>query len=98
MRRRIVEEPARGSEEVGAPVRALLERSAWSSWLGDGGGFIIARNGEDSAVSEIKRRFFCRWFDMLWEENHCSPCYFRLRLNQQVPLVSCEKKNLSGMS
>ena len=65
MRRRVVKEPARDSGEVKAPDDlTLFCNSGWISLLGNGGGLLEVRDGEDSA--ETKRRFFCRWSDMLW--------------------------------
>jgi len=63
-----LEGPARDSREVGAPdgIPALLESTptpTWAALLGAGGRFLRAGNLEDSSVA--KRRFFCRWSDIL---------------------------------
>ena len=64
-----LEGPApRDSREVGAPdgIPALLESTpapTWAALLGAGGRFLRAGNGKDSNVA--KRRFFCRWSDIL---------------------------------
>ena len=72
---RSLEEPARGSGEVGTSESALLENMstlAWAALLGDGGRLLKTRNGENSA--ERKWCFFPCFFsdivvgDMLTDE------------------------------